>query len=106
MIIQIYSDSDYNEPEWLTVVNNRLVELMGPGGAHPYYDDLCLEFIEYGIEPDRGTWRSRIIGRSRIGRRIGLEISMDDIHDHHAVALKLEFHKTKISGTTLVVEVN
>ena len=73
---------------------------MGRGGAHPYYDELCLEYIEYGIPPERGPWRSRICPWMNNSK---LEIIIDD--ESMAAWFKLEFHGTEVEDHTLVVEV-
>lgn len=100
LIFNVSVFDTYRNTHWMNELLNRCVEVMGPGGAHPYYDDLCLEYIEYGTIPERGPWRSRICPCLNHSK---LEIIIDD--ETMATWFKLEFHGAVVENHTLVVEV-
>lgn len=99
-MITIHPENSTNDTGWITSVLNRCTELMGPAGSHPYYDLLFVDFIENGIEPDRGTWRSRFIPHRKTNNMM-LEIEIDDTSLY--AWLKLEFDNMEINGSILKV---
>lgn len=95
--------SSFGRPKdesWIKEVSKLITGIAGAEGNHPYYDELDLDYITYGTEPERGKWRKKFLHTLT---RHYIEIEIDD--DSLSSWVKLSFHNTNVHGTTLEVSI-